>query len=64
MQPKSSEVSEMRAEYDFSNAVRGKYHKRLAKEGSNLVVMDADVAKAFPGSTMAGRSTESLGMIR
>lgn len=50
MKPKSSGVSEMRAEYDFSNAVRGKYHKRLAKEGSNVVVLEPDVAKAFPDS--------------
>jgi len=50
MKPKSSGVAEMRAEYDFSNGVRGKYHKRLAKEGSNVVVLDPDVAKAFPDS--------------
>jgi len=50
MKPKSSEVAEMRAEYDFSNAVRGKYRKRLAKEGSNIVVLDPDIAKAFPDS--------------
>ena len=50
MKPKSSGVAEMRAEYDFSNAVRGKYRKRLAKEGSNIVVLDPDIAKAFPDS--------------
>jgi hypothetical protein len=50
MKRKSPEVGEMRAEYDFSNAVRGKYRKRLAKEGSNVVVLDPDIAKAFPDS--------------
>ena len=50
MKPKASTVREMRAEYDFSKGVRGKYVKRLAKEGSNVVVLDADVAKAFPNS--------------
>ncbi|MCC6196672.1 MAG: hypothetical protein IT518_19635, partial [Burkholderiales bacterium] len=40
----------MRAEYDFSKGVRGKYAKRLGKEGSNVVVLDPDVAKAFPTS--------------
>lgn len=40
----------MRPEYDFSNAIRGKYQKRLAKEGSNVVVLDPDIAKAFPDS--------------
>lgn len=42
----------MRAEYnfDYSRAVRGKYHKRLLKEGSNVVVLEPDIAKAFPDS--------------
>ena len=37
----------MRAEYDFSNAVRNKYAKRFAA-GSNVVVLEPDVAQAFP----------------
>lgn len=43
---------EMRAEYDFdySRAVRGKFHKRIMKEGSNVVLLDPDIAKAFPTS--------------
>ena len=39
--------SEMRAEYDFSAGVRGKYAARLA-QGSKVVVLAPDVAKAFP----------------
>jgi hypothetical protein len=50
MKPKSSEASEVRAEYDFSKGVHAKYFKRLAKEGSNVVVLEPDVAKAFPDS--------------
>ena len=50
MKPKPPSVEEMRAEYDFSKGVRGKYVKRLAREGSNVVVLDPDVAKAFPNS--------------
>jgi len=50
MKPKVSTANEMRAEYDFSKGVRGKYHKRLLKEGSNVVVLEPDVAKAFPDS--------------
>ncbi|MCC6474483.1 MAG: hypothetical protein IT514_12125 [Burkholderiales bacterium] len=40
---------EMRPEYDFdySKAVRGKYHKGILKEGSNVVVLEPDIAKAF-----------------
>jgi hypothetical protein len=37
---------EMRAEYDFSKAVRGKYTERFA-QGSNVVVLAPDVAEVF-----------------
>jgi hypothetical protein len=40
---------DMRDEYDFSSGVRGKYAKRYAA-GSNVVVLDSDVAKVFPDS--------------
>jgi len=36
----------VRTEYDFSRGVRGKYAARYA-EGSNVVVLAPDVAKAF-----------------
>jgi hypothetical protein len=39
----------MREEYDFKGGVRGKYAKRFA-EGTNLVLLEPDVAKAFPDS--------------
>jgi len=56
------EVAEMRAEYDFdySKAVRGKYYKRLLKEGSNVVVLDRDVAKAFPDSASVNKALRSV----
>jgi hypothetical protein len=37
----------MRAEYDFSAGVRGKYAKRFAA-GSNVVVLEPELAAAFP----------------
>ena len=37
---------EMRDEYDFSDGVRGKYASRFA-EGSNVIVLDPDVAEVF-----------------
>ena len=46
----NEEADELRAEYDFSkmeSAVRGKYAKDYAT-GTNVVVLDPDVAKAFP----------------
>ncbi len=38
--------SDIREEYDFSDGVRGKYAARFA-EGSNVVVLDPDVAAEF-----------------
>lgn len=37
----------MRAEYDFTGGIRGKYAKRYAL-GTNVVVLAPDVAEAFP----------------
>jgi len=39
----------MRPEYDFSHGVRGKYAKKY-KQGTNVVLLDPDVAKLFPDS--------------
>ena len=52
----------VRAEYtfDYSKAERGKYFKRLLKEGSNLVVLDLDVAKAFPDSAAVNKALRSV----
>lgn len=37
---------EMRDEYDFSGAVRGKYFERY-RQGTNLVLLEPDLAKVF-----------------
>jgi hypothetical protein len=54
-----SRVGEMRAEYDFSGGVRGKYAKQYA-EGSNVVVLDPDVAKRFKTSEDVNRALRKL----
>ena len=46
-------------EYDFSKGVRGKYAKRYA-EGTNVVVIDPDVAKYFPDHQAVNDSLRSL----
>ena len=46
---------EIREYYDFSKGVRGKYADRFAK-GSNVVVLEPDVAKAFPDSESVNRA--------
>ena len=52
-------VNEMRKEYDFRGGVRGKYAQRV-REGSNVVVLDADVAAAFPSSRAVNRALRAL----
>jgi len=53
---------ELRPEYDFdySKAVRGKYHKRLTAEGANIVMLEPDVAKAFVDSAAVNDALRSL----
>ncbi len=52
----------MRAEYDFSRGVRGKYARRYAR-GANVVVLEADVAKLFPNAGSVNDSLRALGGI-
>ena len=46
----TSESDEMRAEYDLRGGVRGKYYQRY-REGTNLVLLDPDIADVFKDST-------------
>src|SRR4030065_1861280 len=56
---KKAAGSGMRAEYDFSKGVRGKYAKRFA-EGSNVVVLDPDVAGVFPDSKIVNETLRAV----
>ncbi len=49
----------MHAEYDFSDGERGKYAKRYA-HGSNVVVLEPDVAEAFPTARAVNAALRSL----
>jgi hypothetical protein len=63
MKPRTTEPSDdMRPQYDFdySKAVRGKYYRRLLKEGANVVVLDPDVAKVFRSSAAVNEALRSL----
>ena len=42
-------ADDMRPEYDFSGGVRGKFYKEYMR-GTNVVVLDPDVAEVFPNS--------------
>jgi len=49
----------MRKEYDFSGAVRGKYAPRY-RRGSNVVVLDPDIAKEFTDSRAVNRALRAI----
>ncbi len=62
MKKASKQVAErdtMRAEYDFSRAVRAKYAARY-REGTNIVVLDPDVAEVFATSEAVNRALRAL----
>lgn len=49
----------MKREYDFRRGVRGKYAKRYQR-GTNVVVLDPDVAAAYPDSASVNRVLRAL----
>ena len=54
--------NELLPEYDFSSmrgGVRGKYAARL-KKGSNLVLLEPDVASAFPTEAAANEALRAV----
>jgi len=50
---------EMLDEYNFSKGVRGKYAGRYS-EGTNVVVIDPDIAEYFPDHDAVNDSLRSL----
>ena len=50
---------EMRKHYDFSGGVRGKYARRYA-EGTNVVVLDPDVARVFPNGQAVNETLRAV----
>jgi ABC-type tungstate transport system permease subunit len=59
VKPRKPGGDEMRAEYDFSKAVRGKYYKRVMAN-SNVVVLDPDVAENFKNSKVVNEALRNL----
>ena len=50
---------EMRAEYDFSGGVRGKYVDKY-RRGVNVVLIDPELAEAFPDSKSVNDALRAL----
>ena len=59
MKKKTKTDPDMQPEYDFSRGVRGKYARRFAR-GTNIIVLDADVARVFPDSESVNRALRAL----
>jgi hypothetical protein len=58
----TEQEDDMRPEYDFSQLegrVRGKYAERY-REGTNLVLLDPDVAAAFPDAKAVNEALRLL----
>ena len=66
MKKKSELNDDLRPEYDLKSllkgGVRGKYAQRYA-EGTNVVVLDPDVAKMFPDRESVNEALRALGRV-
>ena len=52
-------INDMRPEYDFRGGVRGKYTARY-RAGTNVVVLDPDIAAVFPNSAAVNKALRAL----
>lgn len=52
----------MRKEYDFSKGTKGKYAKKY-RAGTNIVLLDPDVAEVFKTPTSVNQTLRSLAKI-
>jgi hypothetical protein len=59
MNNKPHPEDDMQPEYDFSNAVRGKYAKRFPQDAV-MVVLAPDVAEVFPDSDSVNEALRVL----
>ncbi len=62
MKKSAPKDSDMLDEYDFSGGVRGKHYKEYMK-GTNVVLLDPDVAKLFPNSAAVNQALRAIGSI-
>ena len=62
MKKETRRDDEMRAHYDFSGGIRGKYARRYA-EGTNVVVLDPDVAREFPNRDVVNETLRAVAQI-
>ena len=56
---KTTKPDNIREEYDFSNGERGRHH-RAYREGTNIAVLDPDVAQVFKDSESVNHALRLL----
>ena len=56
---KTTKKLEMLPEYDFSKGVRGKHAKQY-RQGTNIVILEKDVAAMFPTSQDVNKALRAL----
>ena len=62
MNKDEQDLDELRPEYqreDFGSMVRGKYAQKM-KEANNIVLLDPDVAEAFPNAEAVNQTLRRL----
>jgi hypothetical protein len=62
MKKAAAQDADMRDHYDFRGGVRGKYATRYA-EGTNVVVLDPDVAEMFPNRELVNETLRAVGRV-
>jgi hypothetical protein len=63
MKKNDSINDDLRPEYDFSSmkgGVRGKYYRRIREEGTNIVVLDPEIAEAFPSEAAVNEALRGV----
>ena len=58
----AADPDEIRPEYDWSKATRNPYASRYA-QGTNIVVLEPDVAALFPNSASVNEALRSLASV-
>lgn len=59
---RAPEDVDMLPEYDFRGGVRGKYAARY-REGTNVVLLEPDVAARFPDAAAVNRALRALAKV-
>jgi hypothetical protein len=63
MKRSNDSKDELRAEYDFASmkgGVRGKYARHIREEGTNVVLLDPEVADAFPSEAAVNEALRGV----